>query len=270
MSIAAFMSAYLLVGALSAFLAGLLGIGGGIIVIPCLVVLFGLQGIPTDIVMHLAIGSSLGAVPFNAFIAASSHRKLIEIDWTLVKIMVPGMMIGSLIGPLISVHLSGETLRWVFGVFLGILGLRYIMVPKEKKEPKSYSKKILWVFSPIVGIFASMLGLGGGVFIVPLLSRAGVSMRQALAVSSIVLVPTSLVGTAGYLYKGWGEAGLPAFSTGFVYWPVIISLVFAAFFIAPIGVRLAHRLPHEQLKRLFGALLLIVATDMCYSAWSMA
>lgn len=270
MSMAAIMLAYLLIGVVSAFLAGLLGIGGGIVVIPCLVLLFGVQGISPDIVMHLAIGSSLGAVPFNALIAANSHRKHIEIDWTLVKHMVPGMMLGSLIGPLISVHLSGEALRWIFGGFLGLLGFRFILVPKDKKEPKSYSKKILWMFSPVVGIFASMLGLGGGVFIVPLLSRAGVSMRQALAVSSIVLVPTSLVGTAGYIYKGLGEAGLPAFSTGFVYWPVIVSLVFAAFFIAPLGVRLAHRLPHEQLKRLFGALLLIVATDMCYSAWSMS
>ncbi|MFI4955953.1 MAG: sulfite exporter TauE/SafE family protein [Gammaproteobacteria bacterium] len=269
MSIAIFMLAYLLIGSLTAFLAGLLGIGGGIVVIPCLVFLFGLQGIPIDTVMHLAIGSSLGAVPFNAFIAARSHRKHIDIDWTLVTIMVPGMMLGSLIGPLISVHLSGEALRWIFGVFLGILGVRYILATGEKKEPKNYSKKILWVFSPIVGVFASMLGLGGGVFIVPLLSRAGVSMRQSLAVSSIVLVPSSLVGMAGYIYKGWGNVTLPALSTGFVYWPVVVSLVIAAFFCAPIGVRLAHRLPHEQLKRLFGALLLVVAAEMCYTAWGM-
>lgn len=261
------MLAYMMVGCLSAFLAGLLGIGGGIVVIPCLVYLFGIQGMSIDIVMHVALASSLGAVPFNAFIAARSHRQHIAIDWTLVKIMVPGMVLGSVVGPLISVHLSGEALRWIFGIFLGILGVRYVLAKKVKQEStEHYSKKILLFFSPIVGIFASLLGLGGGVFLLPLLTRAGVAMRQALAVSSIVLVPASFVGVIGYIYKGWGQSGLPDWSTGFVYWPVVVSLVIAAIFCAPIGVRLAHRLPHDKLKRIFGVLLIVVAVEMCYTA----
>lgn len=269
MSMFVFILFCLMIGAAAAFLAGLLGIGGGIVVIPSLVVLFGTQGITSDVVMHLAIGSSLAAVPFNAFITGHTHRKHIAIDWTLVKIMVPGMVLGGLIGPIISVHLSGEVLRWIFGIFIGALGVRYVLVPDPKREPKAYSKKMLWFFTPWVGVLASMLGLGGGVFLVPLLSRAGVGMRQALAVSALVLVPSSLVGSVGYIYKGWALPGLPSFSTGYVNWPVVAALVVAGLIFAPMGVRLAHRLPHEQLKRLFGILLLLMGTEMCYSGWRM-
>lgn len=269
MSMTLFIIACLCVGAVGAFLAGLLGIGGGIILIPALVILFGAQGVSPDVVMLLAIGSSLAAVPFNAFITAQSHRKHIDIDWNLVKIIVPGMVLGGLIGPMIAVHLSGVVLRMIFGIFLGVLGMRYVYGGPDKKEAKAYSKKMLWLLSPFVGMVASMLGLGGGVFLVPLLSRAGVAMRQALAVSSLVLVPSSLVGSVGYIYKGWGITGLPAFSTGYVNWPVVVSLVMAAVVFAPMGVRLAHRLPHQHLKRMFGGLLLVIATEMCYTAWSM-
>ncbi len=258
----------LMIGFFANFLSGLFGIGGGIIIIPALSTLFGLYDLSSDLAMHLALGSSIAAVPFNALIAGLSHRKHQTIHWDLVKAVAPGMLVGALIGPFISTALSGTALRFIFGIFLALLAVKYILTSSsEKAEPKPNSRLLLWVFSPIVGILASMLGLGGGVFVMPLLTRLGVSMRQALAVSAFCLVPTSFVGAMGYIRQGWGAPDLPAFSTGFVYWPVVAALVSTALIVAPLGVKWAHRLPQEHLKRWFGVLLFFVAANMWYVAW---
>lgn len=257
------------VGALGNFLAGLLGIGGGIIIIPVIASLMDWQGVPPEMVMHLAVGTSLAAVPFNATIAGISHHRRQPLEWKLVRGVAPGMFIGAMIGPIISTAISGYVLEWIFSVFLMVMGIRYTIGVKETTERHKSSLMILWVFSPIVGLLSSMLGLGGGVFVVPLLTRLGVPMRQALAVSSLCLVPASLVGVVGYIYRGWDTAGLPDLATGYVYWPIVFILMFTGILFAPLGVKWAHRLPHQKLKRFFGILLMVVATTMFYNAWAM-
>jgi uncharacterized membrane protein YfcA len=259
----------MIIGVFANFLSGLFGIGGGIIIIPALSTLLGMHGLSSDLAMHLSLGTSLAAVPFNALTAALSHRKHQVIEWKLVGMVAPGMLVGTVIGPYISSALSGEMLRWIFGGFLAALGVRYLINPAEKIERYHSPKILLWFISPVVGVLASMLGLGGGVFVMPLLTRLGVSMRQALAVSAFCLVPTSLVGTLGYIREGWGAANLPAYATGFVYWPVVFALVLTGLIMAPIGVKWAHQLSSEKLKRGFGILLLLVAVNMCYAAWSL-
>lgn len=257
-----------LVGALGTFLAGLLGIGGGIIIIPVLAGVFAWQGISDNIVFHLAIGTSLAAVPFNAMITGITHHKHQKVEWPLVYQTAPGMIIGAMIGPMIATALSGHWLEWIFAGFLALMGIRYVKGVADVRERHQYSPHILITISPFLGILSSMLGLGGGVFIVPLLTRLGVNLRQAIAVSSMCLVPSSLVGVIGYIYGGWDTGGLPAYATGFVYWPMAVVLMITGLLFAPVGVKWAHRLPLEKLKRMFGLLLLAMAVSIAWSAWS--
>lgn len=267
MSITLFISLLFLLGAAASFLAGLLGLGGGILIIPGLNILFAEMGLAPGFHLKLALGTSLASVFFTALISMYSHRKFTTVNWPVAKMMIPGLLVGGLIGPLIAAHLSTRILVGFFCTLLLCLGIKFLWSKQSARGHRSLNPWIIAPCSVGLGLAASMLGLGGGVLIVPFLSRFDLELRDIVAISVVCLVPSSFVATIGYLYAGWDVANLPAYSTGYIYWLAVVPLVAASVIFAPIGVKMVHRLPQTTVRRLFGICLILIAAQMLWKAF---
>jgi hypothetical protein len=267
MTLATFIFWTLLLGVVATFLAGLLGLGGGVLIIPGLVAIFHAKGIAYSHLMHLALGSSLATVFFISLIAMRAHQKQIKIRWKIVGYMVPGLIAGSLFGSWLASILATDWLMIIFGTFLAYVGLKFLFAKNGQDKGRPLSEPILLFFGAIVGVLAALMGLGGGVFIVPMLKRYIAEMREVIALSTVCLVPVSFIATIAYMVLGWNKAGLPAHSFGYVYWPAVIPLVAMAMIFTPLGVKLVHRLPQQLIKYIFGAFICIISISMFYTVF---
>ncbi len=256
--------AYILIGILTGIMSGLLGIGGGVIMVPALVVIFNWQGLPQHYLMQIVTATSLTAIIMTTFMAAWSHHKRGAVQWSLLKTFIPGTVIGALIGVWIAKQISTHHLQIAFAVFAILLGLRLIWgAHKKDKVVKSTPHPlVLLLLASLVGILSGMLGLGGGVLLVPIFLWLGVAMVQASATSAACAFPTALSGSIMAMIAGWHISGLPAMCFGFVYLPAALILGLASLVGAPLGVALAHRLPVPIVKRIFGVVLLLIAGRM--------
>lgn len=265
MSPLTFTGLLLLLGAFASFFAGLLGLGGGILIIPGLTSLFAYYHIHPNILMKLSLGTSLATVFFTALISIRAHRKFAKVNWKVVGIMVPGLMIGGGIGPLLATQLPSLLLIILFSVMLLYLGCKFLF---NGHIPRGHAPLNIWIISSasfVIGIAASMLGLGGGILMIPFLSRFDLDMKEIVSISAVCLIPASFVGTLGYIYGGWGIHELPAYSTGYIYWLAVAPLVAASFIFAPIGVRLVHTLPQSIVRHIFGLLLILISLHMLWN-----
>lgn len=267
MSALMFTACLLLLGAFASFFAGLLGLGGGILIIPGLTTLFTYTDLNPSIIMKLSLGTSLATVFFTALISMRAHRKFSAVNWTVVGLMVPGLIIGGGIGPLLSTSLPPLILVGLFSSVLLYLGVKFVW---NGHVPRGHAPLNVWLIAPmsfVIGIAASMLGLGGGVLMIPFLSRFDLSMPEIVSISAVCLIPASLVGTLGYIYGGWGVPHLPPYSTGYIYWLAVAPLVAASFIFAPIGVRLVHTLPQSAVRHIFGVMLILISIHMLWNAF---
>jgi uncharacterized protein len=259
--------AYLAIGALSGVLAGLFGVGGGAVMVPALMLLFGALGIGGDWMAHLAVGTSLATIIGTGAASTLAHHRRGGVRWDIVWPLAPGIVIGALAGAALAGWISGLWLQRIFAVFLAAVGVRLLMTSTtvvSASHPLPGRAGLAGVGGGI-GILSSLVGIGGGTLTVPFLSRHGLEMRQAVGTSAACGLPIALAGALGFVLTGWGRAGLPAFSTGFVYWPAVLAMLIASMPIAPLGARLAHALPVALLKRLFGILLLLIAARLAFA-----
>lgn len=256
--------AYVIVGILTGILSGLLGLGGGIIIVPALASLFALQDIATESLMHIAIGTSLATMILTTVMVTWSYHRRGAVQWSLLKFFMPGIILGSLCGVSIGKYLSTDDLRIAFALFVIILGVRIIWRANTPPMTKSLAipATVLFLFAAMVGILSGVLGIGGGIVLIPLFMWLGLSLPQASATSAACAFSTALTGTMTSILVGWKVSGLPAMTLGFVYWPVALLLGLASIIGAPIGVFLAHILPVPMIKRIFGGILLLVAWRM--------
>lgn len=256
----------LVLGALAAFFSGLLGIGGGIFYVPGLNELYTQAGILPSVSMHLALGTSTCVNVFNAIINISRHRKHQAINWAVAKALVPSLVIGAFAGGYIAGYLPADILKILFAILLLFIGLRYTFKQHHQSVKPVPGPKFMAFSGLIIGLIASINGLGGGVIMVPFLSRYNLQMREIVAISAACILPQSFFGVMGYMISGWGNPELPAYSLGYVYWPVAIPLVVMSLIFAPLGVSLVHKLPQATVRRVFGVLLLVICSYMLYSA----
>lgn len=258
--------AYLAIGALSGVLAGLFGVGGGAVMVPALMLLFGALGIGGDWMAHLAVGTSLATIIGTGAASTLAHHRRGGVRWDLVWPLAPGIVIGALAGAALAGWIPGLWLQRIFAVFLASVGVRLLMTSTtavSASHPLPGHAGLVTVGGGI-GMLSSLVGIGGGTLTVPFLSRHGLEMRQAVGTSAACGLPIALAGALGFVLTGWGRPGLPAFSTGFVYWPAVLAMLIASMPIAPLGARLAHALPVTLLKRLFGVLLLLIAMRLAF------
>lgn len=256
------LAAYLGTGIVAGVMAGLLGVGGGVVVVPALVWLFTEAGFVADWLFHLAVGTSLATLIGTGSASAYSHHRRGAVRWDLIRILVPWLMIGAWIGSAFAGLLDETWLRRVFGVFLLYVGLS-MLLKRTKGEAQDLPGPFgIGLAGTGIGSLSAVLGIGGGTLTVPFLARSGLDMRHAVATSAACGPPIALAGVLGFIAVGWGREGLPLGSTGFVYWPAVAGVLLASVPSAPLGVRLAHSLPLPMLKRVFAALVLVVAVKL--------
>ena len=250
--------AFAVVGAVAGLLAGLLGIGGGAVIVPALILLFTGLGFSDAWIPHQAVATSLATVIASGAASAWSHHRRGAVRWELFARLVPWLLIGGWLGAFVAGWLPALWLKRLFALFLLYNALRMLSAGAAKATRPLPSTRSIGAIATAFGALSALLGIGGGILIVPFLTRHGITMQRAVATSSACGVPLAVAGSIGFMVAGWGRSGLPAHSIGFVYWPAALAIVAASMPMATLGAALAHRLPTRLLKRIFGVLLLVV------------
>ncbi len=258
--------ACLLLGAFAGTLAGLLGIGGGLVIVPILAALFHLQGFAGGHIMQLAVGTSLASILFTALASAWAHHRRGAVVWPLVWQLAAGIGLGAWTGGWLALWLGGQGLALVFAVFELVVAaqLAFGGAPAAHRSAPGALRNGL--AGAGIGVLSALLGIGGGTLTVPWLVWHNVEMRRAVATAAACGLPIALVGSLGFLAAGWNQADLPAGTTGYIYWPAVAAISAASMFGAPFGARLAHRLPAHRLRQLFAGFLALLGLLMLYSA----
>lgn len=253
----------LLAGAAAGTAAGLLGIGGGVIIVPVLSMVFAAEGVSADLLIKVAVGTSLATISITAVSSILAHHRRGAVHWSLVRIMTPGVVVGSLIGAALADLIPGYWLTVAFIVFLcGVsLQMAWGQVQAAHGLPGHWTLRAV---SAIVGAISAMMGIGGGALHVPYLSWRGVPVKNAIATAAAIGFPLALASTLGFIVTGLDEQGLPPHSLGYINLPAFGGIVAASILFAPIGARMAHALPDRLLKRGFALFLFVLAMRMAY------
>jgi uncharacterized membrane protein YfcA len=254
------------VGAGAGFLGGLLGIGGGVVIVPALLLLFDVRGLAVERAAEVAVATSLATIVFTSVSAARAQVRRGAVRWSVVRDWTPGLLVGGVMSGPVAAALPPGALPVFIGVFL--LAVATIMVARWRPDPHRELPGALGStgLGAGAGLLSGLAGIGGGNVIVPTLVWHNVPMQQASATSSTLGVPIALAGSLGFALAGYGlDVGLTG-TVGFVYLPAAVAIAVVAFLCAPLGVAVAHRLPGDTLKRVFGGLLAIVAVRILWSA----
>lgn len=255
---------FLTLGLVAGLLAGMLGIGGGVVVVPALIWIFQRHGVASSIVPHLAIGTSLAAIVFTSMSAIRAQQKRRAIDWPVVRLLAPATLLGGFASGYLAGFIPATLLKGFFAVFLLVVGIQFVLDWKPAAHWRLPGRGGLWGIGLGIGSLSALLGIGGGNLTVPLLHACNLDLKRAIAISTALGLPIALFGAAGFVLSGWGHALLPSRTVGYVSLPALAAIAGAAVLTAPLGVRLAHDLPVSQLKRVFGVLMLAISLRMLW------
>lgn len=253
---------YLFVGAVAGVLAGLLGIGGGLVIVPMLVFALTRQGVSPEVIMHLALGTSLASIMFTSVSSFLAHHRRGAVLWPVVRRIVVGILVGTFTGATVASRLSSQALKAIFVLFLYYMGYQLL----TNRQPRPSRTLPGWLGMSlaglVIGIVSAFVGIGGGTLSVPFMIWCNVPVHTAIGTSAAIGFPIAVAGTLGYLVNGLGAPNLPPLSLGYIYLPALVGVVGCSVLTAPLGVRLAHSLPVPRLKRVFACLLFVVGTKM--------
>ena len=250
---------FLVIGCVVGFIAGLLGIGGGMTMIPLLTLIFSYEHFPADDILHIAVATSMATIVFTSIASVRAHDQYRAVLWPVFWKLAPGILIGSLAGPQIVSGMSTQLLSGVFGVFTLYTATRLLRNKTPKASREMPGALGLLLAGSAIGVLSSMVGAGGGFISVPFMTACNVRLQNAVATSAALGLPIAVAGTAGFLIAGFRHPGLPPYTVGYIYLPALIAIVSASMLIAPIGVRLAHRLPVARLRHAFAGLMYLIA-----------
>ena len=255
---------YLAIGAVTGILAGLFGIGGGLVLVPILVYCFTRQGIDPAIIMHLALGTSMATIVFTAVSSFWSHHKRGAVDWIVVRRIVIGILLGTFLGSCFAALMSTLFLKGFFVFFLYYVALQMITGKKPKPSRQLPGRTGMFWVGNVIGAVSSLVGIGGGALSIPFMIWCNMPVHHAIGTSAAIGFPIAVAGTIGYIYNGMAVVGAGPQMLGYIYLPALLGIVLASVFTAPLGARLSHSLPVDRLKRIFALLLLVVATRMLF------
>ena len=251
----------LVVGIIAGILAGLFGIGGGLVIVPALVWLLLAQGLDSNTAMPVAVATSLATMLLTACSAVWFHQRRGALDWTAVARLAPAVAAGGAFGAALAVVIPGGALAIVFAVVAALIGLRMILAAGTRVLERTAFPRFWWLAGPVIGAVSAMVGIGGGTFNVPYLARNGYSMVRAVAIASACGWPIAAGGALVFALSEVTEHTL-AWHVGHVWLPGMVLIGLGGMLGAPAGVALAHRLPATRLRRLFGVVLILVAIRM--------
>ena len=259
-----YLPVYLALGVIVGLLAGLLGVGGGIVIVPALSFCFAALNFPQDFALHTAIGTSLACIVFSSVSSLRTHHAHGAVDWSIVGRLAPGIIIGTLVGSKIVVHIPTHPLKVFFLCFLFYAATQSLL--NFKPPPSRQLPELPGMFTAggVIGLISSFVGIGGGAVSVPFMVWCNVNMHRAIGTSAALGFPIAVAGAIGYIFNGLHEPGLPKYSLGYVYLPALIGIAGMSVFMAPLGAKLAHKLPVPTLKRIFACFLYVIGTKMAY------
>lgn len=249
------MIGYLALGVLAGTLAGVFGVGGGLIIVPALVFAFGLQGVDSSVAMHLAIGTSLATIVVTGASSTWGHMKKGSVKYGWFLALLPGLMLGAIVGVFVAGNLTGGLLGTLFGLFVILVAGKMALGRGPRPGTIAPSRLAMGVAGGVIGAVSALFGIGGGTLTIPWLSRAGARMTEAVGTSAACGLPIAIFGALTFMAVGWGNPSLPSWSTGFVSWPALVGIVLTSVPFARLGVRLAHVLPARILRLAFATLL---------------
>jgi uncharacterized membrane protein YfcA len=261
----ALLAAYVGLGLVVGFVAGLLGVGGGLIIVPVLIFLLHAQGLAAGIEPQLALGTSLASILFTSLSSVRAHHRHGAVEWPLVQRIAPGIVLGTLAGALLAAQVSAFVLKLFFVAFLFYAAAQMWLEFRPAPHRGLPGPAGTTLAGGVIGAVSSWVGIGGGTLSVPFMLWHNVPLHRAIATSAAIGFPIAVAGAAGYVLGGWGAAGLPAGSAGFVYLPALAGIVVGSVLTAPLGARTAHRLPVRPLKRIFALLLVVLGLRMLWT-----
>jgi uncharacterized membrane protein YfcA len=262
---AAWMLAYFATGALVGFLAGLLGIGGGMTLVPVLAAMFAAQQLAPGHSVHLALGTGMASIMFTSTASVRMHHRLGGVDWSLVRRMAPGMVIGTLLATALSGWVPQRALALAFAAIV-FVGATQILLGRKPSAGRMLPGTAPLLFIGLaIGAVCGLVSAGGAFITVPFMLFCGVAMTTAIGTGAALGVPVAVVGTLGYVLSGWRVTELPPLALGFVHGPALLGIVAGSVLTAPMGARAAHRMPVAMLRRIFAVLLYVLATKMLWT-----
>ena len=257
---------YLASGCIVGFLAGLLGIGGGSVMVPVLSMVFASRGYSGDHVVHMALATSMATIIPGGFMSARTHHQHQVIDWQIVRNMLPGILVGTFCGAVMAHASSTAFLKGFFVAFICFLAVQMLFdfskVLSAKAAKPTPGKVALSLFGVLMGVISSFAGIGGAVLSIAFLLWCGLTMHGAIGTAAALGVPLAVAGSIGFVVTGLSDKTLPEWSLGYVYLPAMVSIAATSMLMAPVGARLAHRLPVAALKKVFIVLLVALAIKM--------
>ncbi len=256
---------YLALGAFAGVMAGMLGVGGGLIIVPVLAWIFGRQQVSDALIMHLAIGTSLASIVVTSISSVRAHHQRGAVLWPAFWRLTPGIVIGAWLGAAVADVLSSAALTKIFAVFVLMVSAQMAFGAKPAPQRELPGAAGMAATGGVIGALSAIVGIGGGSLTVPFLIWCNIHMRQAVATSAACGLPIALAGALGFIVTGFNAADLPAWSLGYVYGPALIGVAFASMLTAPLGAKLAHTLPTDSLKKVFAVFLAAVGAKMLLS-----
>jgi uncharacterized protein len=255
---------YLALGAVAGFFAGLLGVGGGAIIVPVLALMFAAQGFPGEHLMHLALGTSMAAIVFTSISSLRAHHQHGAVQWTIVKAITPGILLGTFAGAQLASLIPTRPLAIFFTVFMCYVAFQMLANIKPKPSRQLPGSLGMAIVGGGIGAISALVAIGGGSLSVPFMTWCNVKMHHAIGTSAAIGLPIAMAGTAGYLVGGAEATGLPSGSFGYIYLPALLAGVAASMLTAPLGARAAHRLPVATLKKVFAGVILLLLAKMVH------
>lgn len=256
---------FILTGAGAGILAGLFGVGGGLIMVPALALVLAAQGVAPQIYMQVAIGTSLAVIGATSISSARAHHRRGGVDWRVFARFAPGLAVGAVVGAFVADALSGDTLRRCVGVGALLVAARMLLsrkaVTADAGSIRAGAAELV-ASGGVIGVLSAVVGIGGGSLTVPYLSGRGLPVHRAVGTAAAAGMPIAWAGALGFIVSGWEVSGVPAPHLGYVSLSAFASIAVASVACAPIGARLAHALSPLLLKRTFAGLLVIVGVKM--------
>jgi uncharacterized membrane protein YfcA len=259
-------AAYLAIGVVVGFAAGLLGIGGGMVMVPLLVYVLGVQGMGPS-ALHIALATAMATILFTSLSSVRAHHQFGSVEWPVVRAMVPGILAGAFVAALLAGLIPTRPLAVMFTALVFYAATQMLLDIRPKGTRPLPSRGALFGVAATIGGVASLLSAGGAFMSIPFLAWCGVPLRRAIGSAAAIGFPIALAGTAGHVVQGLRAEGLPAWTVGYVYLPALALLLVTSMATAPLGARLAHRVPVRRLRFAFAVLLYVMAGHMLAGLW---
>jgi uncharacterized membrane protein YfcA len=248
-----------MLGLVTGFLAGLLGIGGGMLMVPFMTLILTAKGYPQNYTVKMAVATSLATICFTSLSSVRAHQKRGAVMWNVVRLLAPGILLGSLIGAQVAVALPGKVLSVLFAIFVAFSATQMFL--DRKPQPSRTLPGGIGMFSMggLIGMLSALVGAGGAFVSVPFMTWCNVKIHHAVGTSAALGFPIALAGTLGYIWAGQDLPPMPAESIGYLYLPGLIVIALASMSSAPLGARTAHGMDIRPLKKVFAFVLYILA-----------